>query len=95
MSTTLTSQPGRVTRVNVMGSRWLNENRGGFTFSINSMPSDIDYFIVRPLDLGLELFFTQLLTAQSHDRNVSIDYVRTNPTGGGKYEGDVIAIASV
>lgn len=94
METQALTPPSKVAFVVTLGSRWKNDNRGGFTFGIENMPSDIEYFIVRPMDLGLEMFLSQLLAALTSDREVRVEYVNTNVQPSGKYEGDVIAIHS-
>ena len=88
------TQAAEVLHVITLGSKWGNENRGGFYFILKSqMPGDVDYFIVRPMDLCLELFFTQILSAISSTRQVEIHYEKEIPTeNAGKFEGDVVAI---
>lgn len=88
------TQADEVMEIVTLGSKWGNENRGGFYFNLKShMPGDVDYFIVRPMDLGLEVFLTQLLSAISNTRQVEIHYEKEVPTeNAGKFEGDVVAI---
>lgn len=95
MSTTVFSEASVVAYVITMGSRWRDDNRGGFYFGFPSnMPSGIEYFIVKPMDVGLELFFTQLMTAMGNNRAVRVEYVVGGNSYGGKKEGDVVALHS-
>ena len=97
MSDRFWTEPDYVASLVAMGSRWGNENRGGFLFHLSSvMPGDIDYFIVRPMDVSLELFLTLLLTAEGNHLKVMIHYEKGSATENpGKYEGDVVAIKLV
>ena len=59
---------------------------------LTTMPSDIAYFIVRPMDVGLELFLTLALAAKSSGRNVEVEYKQVNRQGDGRYEGELISL---
>jgi hypothetical protein len=84
--------PRPVAWVRVLGSNWGNENKGGFIFALNPNPANIEYFIVRPMDVGLELFLSLALAARANSLRLEVEYRKTNLTESGKYEGDVVAI---
>lgn len=81
------SSTSTVNSVKVMGSKWGNSNRGGFMFTLTSNPTGVSYFIVRPMDVGLELFLAQLLEAKALGKQVQVEYDLVNSV-----EGDVKAI---
>lgn len=86
------TQPLPVTWVNVMGSNWGNENRGGFTFNLDPMPGDVVYFIVRPMDVGLEMFLTGTLHAVANKSKVEVEYSKLNAQEDGRFEAEVVAM---
>lgn len=95
MSTTVSSEANNVAWVIAMGSKWPDDRRGGFYFGlVPPMPTNIEYFIVKPMDLGLDLFFAQLMTALANDRNMRVEYVVGGTSYGGKKEGEVVALHS-
>jgi hypothetical protein len=81
-----------VTWIQEYGSNWANANKGGFSFRLASMPSDIDYFIVRPGDVSVKNFLSTIQLAVTSGRQVIVEYNRTNATSGGKYEGDIVSL---
>lgn len=82
---------GAPTRVNIMGSNWGNTNKGGFYFYTASQPSGVDYFIIRPTDVGLEMFLSQILTAKARNWPLVISYTLAS-CGMTKCEADVSKI---
>lgn len=77
-----------VTSVKVLGSKWGNAaNRGGFVFSMQSHPSGVSYFIVRPTDVALESLLALVLEARASAKTIQVEYDLVNGV-----EGDVKAI---
>lgn len=54
---------------------------GGLHFYLENMPPDITFFRISPLDVGLELCFTILVSAMINHRNVRVDYVKNESIG--------------
>jgi hypothetical protein len=87
-----TSPTSQVKQIVQMGGRWGNGNAGGFYFYLVNMPADIEYFIVRPTDVGVKAFLTQCELSLSVGRPITVEYDKTNFVAGTKYEGDLRAI---
>ena len=83
------SEPAHVTGIQLMGELWGNENRGGFYFYTDNLPSGIDYFIVRGgSELYIDRLLATLLSAKSMNKRVVINYTKFTSN-----EGDVVSIA--
>lgn len=89
------SEPN-VDNIYILGSAWDDDFRGGFRFKLNStyMPLGIDWFVVRPNDLGLENFLSTLLNAVANDLRVKVLY-QTDSNDGPDYSGDKRGICAI
>lgn len=54
---------------------------GGLHFYVVNMPSEITFFKINPMDVGLELCFTILVSAMTNNRNVRVEYVKNGSIG--------------
>lgn len=80
-----TSGFSTVSSVKVYGSKWGNSNRGGLIFYLTTMPTTnkVNYFIVRPTDVSVDLFMSQLMEAKARGKQVNVEYTIENTIEGG------------
>ena len=83
----------KIDEISVMGQNWHNSNRGGITFKTDKEPKGVGYFIIRPNDIALQLYLSQLLSAQVKGSSVNITYKKTCHKKD--CEGEVIAIRTI
>jgi hypothetical protein len=82
MSSTSLTPRDKVTAIVASSSKQDEElEPGGLHFYTANMAPGISVFRINPMDVGLELCFTLLVSAMSNNRDVRVDYVENGQIG--------------
>jgi len=68
------SASGKVSTINLYGGEWSNGWAGGMLYKLDTMPSGVSYFTVKPDDIAFKHFLSMLLAAKHTSSIITITY---------------------